>query len=1080
MRLRVKAGGIEKVCRFFVVPNHCRPILGLPDLLRMDMVQFKVPTTNQWSDHVGSVESNMPGLTKEQILSEYQDVFTGLGRLKVDPIKIHLTQGAKPCRRPCRRVPIAMRQKFKDELDSLEDKDVLRKLKPNEVPEWLNSFVCPVKDDGGLRVCLDPTGLNPYIIRPVFNSHTLDEISYKLKDGKVLTVCDANKGFFQVPLHPDSQLLTAMLTPEGIYVHNVLAMELSLASDVFEQIIRDLTKDLNGVLNIADDLLVYGSTIEEHDNNLKALLNRCRDVNLTLNPKKLRFKSENVPFFGNIVTSKGIKPDPKKVEAIKAWPTPTNVKELQSFLGAVNYLSKYIPHLSTLRSTLQCLIKKDTEYLWTPTHDRAFQDIKDAICTETLLSYFDKSKPVFIEVDASGQGLGAALLQGNIEEFELQNASQTEGKFLEFRNRLKPIAFASKSLSEAETRYSNIERELLGVVWAVDHFNHYTFANKIHIISDHKPLQPLFNGKMLVTCSPRTARLLLKIIDKDIKFYYQNGPTMHISDALSRLSSHNTKRGNAQEVKGLNIQICEVCPVQSNLTINQVQAETAKDQDMQQLITYIIQGWPAKQQECIQQLQSYHTFKEEMSVVDGLIFKGERLIIPQSLKHKALQAIHRSHMGIQKTLDRSKGCFYWPGISKDITNVCETCEECLKFGKRQQKEPKGQVRDASEAWESLATDIFEYKGKFFLIVSCRFSGFIVVRSMSSHSTAETIQQFQNIFSELGVPRHLHCDRGTNYTSIEFQKFMQGLNVQLSFSSSEHHSSNYAERSVQVVKGFMKKSAEWPICLLEYLMTPIRHQGVDSSSIKLMQRRTIRGILPVRQQESNLDDYNRYHARKAEQEQYQTGKILPQVAEGSSILFYSERESQWIPGVIVQRLHDRRYVIISEKGRKMVRNRIDIKPYHKDVHVRFQSVSNRSITSAKSSLSYPMAVEKTPAQPQTSHTSLQDPLDSSRPNNSNHQTPSLSSHKSSPQSSLYSSKIESSSQSFTKKPSSRSSLSRLSETNSNGRIAEGSGKIKPQVVQKSTISSHKSTINGQTSPPKTRSGRMVRKPERFKD
>ena len=125
------------------------------------------------------------------------------------------------------------------------------------------------------------------------------------------------------------------------------------------------------------------------------------------------------------------------------------------------------------------------------------------------------------------------MLQGNIEDFELQNASQTEGKFLEFRNRLKSIAFASKSLSEAETRYSNIERELLGVVFTVEHFNHYIFANKIHIISDHKPLQPLFNGKMLVTCRTRTARLLLKVIDKDIKFYYQNGPSMHISDALS-------------------------------------------------------------------------------------------------------------------------------------------------------------------------------------------------------------------------------------------------------------------------------------------------------------------------------------------------------------------------------------------------------------------------------------------------------------------------------------------------------------------------------------------------------------------
>ena len=116
---------------------------------------------------------------------------------------------------------MVMRQKFKDELDNLENRKVLRKLKPNEVPEWLNSFVCPVKDDNSLRVCLDPTGLNPYIIRPVFNSHTLEEISHELKGAKVLTVCDANKGFFQVPLDKDSQLLTAMLTPEGICVHNV-------------------------------------------------------------------------------------------------------------------------------------------------------------------------------------------------------------------------------------------------------------------------------------------------------------------------------------------------------------------------------------------------------------------------------------------------------------------------------------------------------------------------------------------------------------------------------------------------------------------------------------------------------------------------------------------------------------------------------------------------------------------------------------------------------------------------------------------------------------------------------------------
>ena len=398
----------------------------------------------------------------------------------------------------------------------------------------------------------------------------------------------------------------------------------------------------------------------------------------------------------------------------------------------------------------------------------------------------------------------------------------------------------------------------------------------------------------------------------------------------------------------------------------------------------------------------------------------------------------------------------------------------------QQKEPRGQVRDVSEAWESLATDIFEFKGKYYLIVSCRFSGYIVVRQMSSHSALETIQQFQNIFAELGVPRHLHCDRGSNYTSMEFQQFMQGLNVQLSFSSTEHHSSNYAERSVQVVKGFMKRSVEWPICLLQYLMTPIRHQGIDNSPLKLMQKRTIRGILPVRQKETNVQDYENYQARKQEQAKYQTGKPLQELPVGSNVLFFSQREQHWIPGVIVQRLHDRSYVIISEKGRKVVRNRIDVKQYHKDVHVRFQSSYKRSITSPKIPLSSPLAIKNKVAQPQPSHTSPQDPLDSSRPNNSNHKIPSLPSHKTSPKSSQQTSDKTSSSSSSSNKPSSEGSLSKPSVGAGKCHKAGSGGDIMPQWQKTHSKSNQKQTTSGEAMPRQTRSGRTVCLPARYKD
>ena len=258
----------------------------------------------------------------------------------------------------------------------MESQKTIRKLDKNVAPPWLNSFVNVGKDDGHLRVCINPTRLNPHIIRPVCNSYTLDEIGYMIKDAKVLTVVDANKGFFQVPLDEESQLLTAMGTPEGIYVSNVLAMGLALASDVFEIIIRDIIKDLKGVINIADDILIFGKDVKEHDENLLALLDKVLEVNLTLNPKKFKFKCTSVSFFGNVLTDQGIKPDPKKVEAIKQWPVPQTVKDLQSFLGAVNVPGKFIHGLSSLRVSLQGLIKKYSEYIWNAAHQQVFERIK--------------------------------------------------------------------------------------------------------------------------------------------------------------------------------------------------------------------------------------------------------------------------------------------------------------------------------------------------------------------------------------------------------------------------------------------------------------------------------------------------------------------------------------------------------------------------------------------------------------------------------------------------------------------------------------------------------------------------------
>ena len=334
-------------------------------------------------------------------------------------------------------------------------------------PEWLNSFVVIKKPNGKLRICLDPTDLNPFIVRPVCNARTLDEIIALLKDAVHFAVFDSTKGFFHVPLDEASKMLTAMLTSVGIYIYNVLAMGLSNATDIFESCICQILEGLNGTINIADDVVVFGCDYDSFKSNVISFLDRCAEKDLHLNPDKIWINIPNVPFFGKILTKEGLRPDSHKVDVIKQWATPTNVTELQSFLGSVNYLCKFIPYLWDLRQPLQGLLKSDSEFLWTQVHDKAFKNPKQAICKDIALQFFDSDLPLYIEADASQKGIGAIMLQ---PDKKCKNTSTTE-----IPNNLRPVAYASKTLTSCESNYSNIERELLGVLFSVLHFKHFTF-----------------------------------------------------------------------------------------------------------------------------------------------------------------------------------------------------------------------------------------------------------------------------------------------------------------------------------------------------------------------------------------------------------------------------------------------------------------------------------------------------------------------------------------------------------------------------------------------------------------------------
>ena len=286
------------------------------------------------------------------------------------------------------------------------------------------------KPNGDVRICLDPKRLNDAIIREHHYTQKLDDVPPQLSNAKVFSKLDARSGYWNVILDDESQLLTTFNTPFGRYCFKRLPFGLVSAQDIFQRKIDETYDGLPGIICIADDIVVYGQDDKTHDQNLIQMMERTKERGLSLNSDKCHIRQSSIGFYGHILTSEGIKPDPSKVSAIKDMKAPQNITQLQSFLSSVKYLGSFTPDLSNLCAPLNKLTRKDTDFQWGPEQQTAFETIKESIASITVLAYFDSKKPVRIQCDASMEGLGAVLYQND-----------------------KPVVVASKTLTSTEQNY---------------------------------------------------------------------------------------------------------------------------------------------------------------------------------------------------------------------------------------------------------------------------------------------------------------------------------------------------------------------------------------------------------------------------------------------------------------------------------------------------------------------------------------------------------------------------------------------------------------------------------------------------
>ena len=362
----------------------------------------------------------------------------------------------------------------------------------------------------GIRICINPRPLNDVLKREHYKLPVLEDVLPGLTSACKFLVCDLKSGYLHCKLDYESSLLTTFPTPFGRFRWLRLPFGLKVSSEIFQKKVHQALEGLEGVRCIADDVIIWGRTEDEPDERVRLFLLRCCEIGISMNKEKCRFGLHEIPFMGHVISNTGLKPDTSKVEAVLKMEPPTDKAGLERLRGTVNYLSKFVPKLSEVTRPINDLTRPDTEWTWDSAQDKALEEVKHLLTQAPVLAYFDPTKELSIQCDASGQGLGAALLQ--------------EGRSL---------AYASRALSDAETRYATIEKEMLAIVFALEKWHQYTFGCPVMVYSDHKPLE-VITRKPLGRAPKRLQGTLVWALAYDIKVQYLKGKEMFLADTLSR------------------------------------------------------------------------------------------------------------------------------------------------------------------------------------------------------------------------------------------------------------------------------------------------------------------------------------------------------------------------------------------------------------------------------------------------------------------------------------------------------------------------------------------------------------------
>ena len=687
------------------------------------------------------------------LLLSFSDCFATTSKIKQTPVVKHRII-TEPNERPIRQHAYCVSRREQDAIHEQVQQMLADDIIQPSTSPWASPVVLVKKKDGTLRFCVDYRKLNNVTKKDVYPLPRIDDSLDRLRHARYFSSMDLRSGYWQIEVDDRDREKTAFITPDGLFEFKVLPFGLCSAPATFQRMMDTVLSGLKwqSCLVYLDDVVVFSTTFEQHLQRLRAVLDALRTAGLSLKPEKCHFGYEELKFLGHVVSSDGIRPDPDKTRAVAAFPTPATKQDVRRFLGLCAYYRRFVPNFSKIAEPLHHLTRDNVAFVWDTKQRQAFCELQRRLQTPPILGHFDENADTEVHTDASNIGLGAVLVQWQ-EGIE------------------RVIAYASRTLSSAESNYSTTEKECLAVVWAIAKFRPYLYGRPFKVVTDHHSLCWLAGLK---DPSGRLARWSLRLQEFDVTVVYKSGRKHTDADCLSRAPVESTPPDQTDDESFL-----------MAVTASDLAQKQRDDLELRPLIDYL-EG---------QLKQPPRTFRRTISsffLRDNILYKRNfdpsartaLLVVPSAMREEILNACHdepsSGHLGFTRTLARIRHKYYWPKLSRTVKHYVKTCRDCQRR-KTPPMKPAGflhPVEPPRAPFQQVGMDLIgpfpkSSAGNRWIIVATDYLTRYCETRALPRGTASDVADFfiHAVVLRHGAPAVVLTDRGTAFTAQLLEEVM---------------------------------------------------------------------------------------------------------------------------------------------------------------------------------------------------------------------------------------------------------------------------------------------------------------------